>query len=177
MTGGPGRHACQVLCSQPASVTSPYLYMLSAACPCYVPLTYPYLYMSFATCLCFTPLPEGDSYLYCLQLAPVTSPYLPLPVCVVCSLPLLRPPYLPLPVRVVCSLPLLRPPYLYSIHNSPTKCLEVHQQVSKEAWQTISQAGKVQQELVYSAKCSVWPVDGGVLEHREQDGRDVVITG
>ena len=53
------------------------------------------------------------------------------------------------------SLPLLLPPYLYSMHNSPVKCVEVYSNVTKEVWQTISKVGKVQQEAIYRAPSKV----------------------
>lgn len=76
-----------------------------------------------------------------------------------------------------CRLPVLRPPYLYSIHNSPPKCIEAYQDVPKDVWQSISQTGRVQLEMVYKSRYNVWPIDGGVLEHVETDGKDLVITG
>ncbi len=74
-------------------------------------------------------------------------------------------------------LPLLRPPYLYSVHNSPSKCTEVYKDVPKEVWQTITQAGRVQQEMVYTARNSIWPIDGGILEHVDTENRYMLITG
>ena len=53
------------------------------------------------------------------------------------------------------SLPLLLPPYLYSMHNSPVKCVEVYSNITKEVWQTISQVGKVQQEAIYRSSSKV----------------------
>ena len=75
------------------------------------------------------------------------------------------------------SLPLLRPPYLYSIHNSPTKCSDVYENVPKDSWQTLAAAGRVQLEVVYTARSGIWPVDGGVLKQRDSDIRDLLVTG
>ena len=74
-------------------------------------------------------------------------------------------------------LPLLQPPYLYSIHNSPVKCMDVYESIPKDVWQTINQAGRVQLDMVYSSRSKNWPIDGGVLEHVPEDNRDMLITG
>lgn len=77
----------------------------------------------------------------------------------------------------VTRLPLVRPPYLYSIHNSPAKCSEVYENVPRTTWQTVVQAGRVQQEMVYRAKSSNWPIDGGILEQPDSDTKDILVTG
>lgn len=71
----------------------------------------------------------------------------------------------------------MRPPYLYSIHNSPVKCSEVYHDLPKEVWQTITQAGRVQQEMVYRVRNNIWPIDGGALELAESDIKDIIVTG
>ena len=81
-------------------------------------------------------------------------------------------------IFIVCHrLPILRPPYLYSIHNSPIKYSGVYEGVPKEVWQTITQAGRVQQEMVYRARSNVWPIDGGILNQTDYENRAALITG
>ena len=57
------------------------------------------------------------------------------------------------------------------------KCSEVYKDVPKDVWQTIVQAGKIQQEMVYTARNSVWPIDGGILEDVENDVGRMLLTG
>lgn len=57
------------------------------------------------------------------------------------------------------------------------KYSDIHQDTPKDILQIISQAGRVQQEIFYRARNSVWPIDGGILEHMDNDNRDLLITG
>ena len=75
------------------------------------------------------------------------------------------------------SLNLLQPPYLYSMHNSPVKCVEVYTHVSRENWQIIAQVGRVQQEAVYRGHAKMWPIEGGILQPFQHDKREVLISG
>ena len=73
--------------------------------------------------------------------------------------------------------PLLQPPYLYSVHNSPVRCMQVYEDIPKDVWLTIYQAGRVQLGTVYTGRSKNWPIDGGLLGDTGKDTRNLLVTG
>ena len=57
------------------------------------------------------------------------------------------------------------------------RCLQVYEDIPKDVWQTISQAGRVQLDTIYTGRNRSWPIDGGLLENSDTESRNLLLTG